>query len=282
MQPADTHAAARRAGRGGAPGFDDLHRRRSTQRVGPVPQVGGPGGDDAGCSARCRPSGPAPGALADHQQPIQALGADRADPSLREGVRVGRLHRRVSTTSASSDRNTSSKARQNFASRSRSRKRTRRPRSSNVSRRLRACWATQAPSGLAVTPPKWTCRVSSSIKNSTDSRRSQMVSTVKQVAGDDAGGLLAQECSPRGGGPPWGRVQPIAVERGTDRGGRDLHAESKELALDALVAQRGFSLARRMISCWTSASSCGRPDARWGSVQALRSAADASAAVSVA
>jgi hypothetical protein len=28
----------------------------------------------------------------DHQQPIQALGADRADPSLREGVCVGRLH----------------------------------------------------------------------------------------------------------------------------------------------------------------------------------------------
>src|SRR5215211_5233503 len=63
-----------------------------------------------------------------------------------------------------------------------------------------------------------------------------MVLTVKQVAGDDAGGLLAQECSPRGGGPPWGWVQLVAVERGTDRGGRDLHAESKELALDALVA----------------------------------------------
>ena len=31
---------------------------------------------------------------ADHQQPIQALGADRADPALRDGVRVGRLHRR--------------------------------------------------------------------------------------------------------------------------------------------------------------------------------------------
>jgi hypothetical protein len=31
---------------------------------------------------------------ADHQQPIQALGADRADPSLGEGVRVGRPHRR--------------------------------------------------------------------------------------------------------------------------------------------------------------------------------------------
>jgi hypothetical protein len=31
---------------------------------------------------------------ADKQQPVEALGADCADPSLREGVRVGRLHRR--------------------------------------------------------------------------------------------------------------------------------------------------------------------------------------------
>jgi hypothetical protein len=31
---------------------------------------------------------------ADNQQPVQALGADPADPSLGEGVRVGRLHRR--------------------------------------------------------------------------------------------------------------------------------------------------------------------------------------------
>ena len=31
---------------------------------------------------------------ADEQQPVEALGADCADPSLCEGVRVGRLHRR--------------------------------------------------------------------------------------------------------------------------------------------------------------------------------------------
>ena len=30
----------------------------------------------------------------DDQQPVKALGPDRPDPSLREGVRVGRLHRR--------------------------------------------------------------------------------------------------------------------------------------------------------------------------------------------
>jgi hypothetical protein len=47
---------------------------------------------------------------------------------------------------------------------------------------LRACWVTQSPLGLAVTPAKWTRRVSSSMKNSTYSRLSQTVSTVKQVA----------------------------------------------------------------------------------------------------
>jgi hypothetical protein len=95
MQLADTYAAARRAGRGGAPGLDDPYRRRSGHWVGPVPQVGGRGVDDASCRARCRPSGRAPGTSADDQQPVEATGADRADPPPREGVRVGRLHRRV-------------------------------------------------------------------------------------------------------------------------------------------------------------------------------------------
>jgi hypothetical protein len=86
------HAARRsscsipRAGRGGAPGFDDLRRRRSTQRVGPVPQVGGRGVDDAGCSARWRPSGPAPGALGRPSTANPGTRRDRADPSLREDL----------------------------------------------------------------------------------------------------------------------------------------------------------------------------------------------------
>jgi hypothetical protein len=42
---------------------------------------------------------------------VQALGADGADPSLRGRVRPGSLH--VKSTSAPSERNTSSKLRQN-------------------------------------------------------------------------------------------------------------------------------------------------------------------------
>ena len=117
--------------------------------------------------------------LPDDQQPVQALGTHRANPTFRVGVRVGCLHRRH-TTSAPSEPITSSKLRQNFVSRSRSKKRTRRPRSCNTSSRLRACWVTQAPLGLAVTPARWTRRVSSSRKHRTYSRLSRMVSTVKK------------------------------------------------------------------------------------------------------
>jgi hypothetical protein len=84
------------------------------------------------------------------QQPVQALGADRANPALR---------------------------------------------SSSAIRRLRACWVTQAPSGLAVTPARWTHRVSSSMKNSTSSRRSQTVSTVKESGrGESHPPALAEPC----------------------------------------------------------------------------------------
>jgi hypothetical protein len=90
------------------------------------------------------------------------------------GVRTG-----VTSTSALSARNTSN-PRQNFASRSRMRNRTGRPGSFSIRSRLRAYWVTQLPVGLAVTPARWTRRVASSMKNSTSSRRSQIVSTVRK------------------------------------------------------------------------------------------------------
>ena len=63
-----------------------------------------------------------------------------------------------------------------------------------------------------------------------------MVSTVKQVAGDDPGGLLVQEHSPRDGRAPWRGAKPVAVQRGTDRGCRHPNAEVQQLSLDALVS----------------------------------------------
>jgi hypothetical protein len=63
-------------------------------------------------------------AMSDDQQPVQALGADGPDPALRVGVGVWGACTGVTSTSAPSAQNTSSKLRVNFASRSRTRKRT--------------------------------------------------------------------------------------------------------------------------------------------------------------
>jgi hypothetical protein len=74
------------------------------------------------------------------------------------------------------------------------------------------------------------------MKNSTDSRCRQMVSTVKQVAGQDRRGLLAQERPPRCARPSRRGIKPVAAQGGGDGGGRDLDAQPEQLAVDALVA----------------------------------------------
>jgi hypothetical protein len=73
------------------------------------------------------------------------------------------------------------------------------------------------------------------MKNSTYSRRSQAVSTVKKSHAD-AGGLLAQELPPGGGRASRCRAKPVTAQRGPDRGGRDAHAKPQEFALEAVVA----------------------------------------------
>jgi hypothetical protein len=85
-------------------------------------------------------------ATANDQQPIQALGADRPHQRSPYAFALGACTG-VTSTSAPSKRNTSSKLRENFASRSCSTKRTRRPCSPSTTSRLRACWVTHWPSG---------------------------------------------------------------------------------------------------------------------------------------
>ena len=70
----------------------------------------------------------------------------------------------------------------------------------STSSRFLACWATQAPAGLAVTPAKWTRRVWSSMKNSTYSRRSHAVSTVKKSQATNPGPAGAGRPARRGRG----------------------------------------------------------------------------------
>jgi hypothetical protein len=98
--------------------------------------------------------------------------------------------------------------------------------------------------GLAVTAARWTRRVSSSRKNSTYSRRNQTVSTVKQVTGEDPGGLAAQERPPCRARPPRSRIKPVATQGRADRGGRDPHAQPQQQRHDAhapILPQAGWS-----------------------------------------
>jgi hypothetical protein len=59
------------------------------------------------------------------------------------------------------------------------------------SEEVRACWATQAPVGLAVTPARCTRRLCSWMKNSTYSRCRNTVSTGSKSQGHDGGCLPA-------------------------------------------------------------------------------------------
>ena len=97
------------------------------------------------------------------------------------------------------------------------------------------------------------------MKSRTYSRRSQTVSTVKQVARHDPGGLLAQERPPGRGSPSRCRIQLVPTQHRSDRGGRNLDAEALELALDALVAparvlpgQADDQLLQLLIKRWSS------------------------------
>ena len=74
------------------------------------------------------------------------------------------------------------------------------------------------------------------MKNSTYSRRSQMVSTVKKSQARMPAACWRRNARQvvavgRGAG-----VEPVAAQRGADRGCRDPDAEPEQLALDALVA----------------------------------------------
>ena len=174
---------------------------------------------------RRRPEGPARGGRARRSAASPGTRPGPSEPSARRTRSPWVPAPACGAPRRPRERNTSSKLRANFASRSRMRNRTCRPRSPSTSRRLRACWVTQAPSGLAVTPARCTRRVSSSMKNSTYSRRSQTVSTVKKSQA-----TIPAAC--------WRRnaCQEVPVRRGAgsspcrrsdraDRGGRDPDAE---------------------------------------------------------
>ena len=103
------------------------------------------------------------------------------------------------------------------------------------------------------------------MKNNTYRRRSKTVSTVKKSHATIPAAWRRR--NPRqvvlahlgAGSSPWRRmVVRIAVA--------ETHAKAQQLALDALIPQRGFSRARRTISPWRSASCGRRPCPRRGKI----------------
>jgi hypothetical protein len=102
--------------------------------------------------------------------------------------------------------------------------------------RLRACCATQSPTGCGVTPSTWTRREATSITNSTYSRCRNTVSTVKKSTASTALAWARRNCRQvradrlgAGSTPPRCRMAQTVLAP-------DPVAESAQLAVDAAVA----------------------------------------------
>lgn len=104
--------------------------------------------------------------LAEDEHPIEALGPDRPDPALREGVGLGSTYGREDHLRLVA-LNTASKLDVYFESRSLIRNRKVVRSSARSNERFRACWVTQAESGFLVAPSTRTRLVASSITNKT-------------------------------------------------------------------------------------------------------------------
>ena len=110
--------------------------------------------------------------------------------------------------------------------------------SCNIQARLRASWATHWPVGWAVTPPRWTLRLWSSIKKRTWRRWNQTVSTVKKSVASIAGRVLADELAPTAGSAAGSGWDALAAQDLGHAHVGDLVAELEHLALDSAIAPR--------------------------------------------
>jgi hypothetical protein len=94
--------------------------------------------------------------------------------------------------------NTASNTSVNLLSRSRIKNLKLSMRSPRLIRKFRACWATQAPVGLAVMPPAGTRRVACSHDEQHREPVKQQGVDAEEVGGEDAEGLGGKELSPGG------------------------------------------------------------------------------------
>src|ERR1022692_375107 len=128
-----------------------------------------------------------------------------------------------------------SKALVYLASRFRIRKRNEPVRSLRSMSRLRACWAVREPAGCAVTPRMCTCRVATSISNSTYRRFEEDRARVEEVTGQQSFCLSAQERPPGGVLIPRSRPAPSAAQDPAHRRFADEVPEPGQLAVHPAV-----------------------------------------------
>src|SRR5215211_5107739 len=177
---------------------------------------------------------------ADDQQPVQALGPRGPDEALGVCVGLWRAERRLDHRDALGAKDLVESAGE---LESRSRISNAMSPSAALRLRLRACWATQRPSGFAVAPARWTRRVCSSMKNSSSSgaatRSRRRRSRRRRCLPPARAGTHARR-APNALAPDQG---PRARAAGEPCSARP-EAELVELARDPLVAPAGI-LARQ-------------------------------------
>jgi hypothetical protein len=118
-------------------------------------------------------------AAVEDQQPVEAFGAHGADEAFGDRVRFRCSHGRADNLDAFASEDSVEVTRELVVAIT-ERKRTGFDRSLSVQASWRASWVTQPPPGFVVQPARCTRRLPSSMKKSTYSRCSRMVSTVKK------------------------------------------------------------------------------------------------------
>ena len=101
--------------------------------------------------------------------------------------------------------------------------------------RLRACWTTQAPSGLLVQPAMHLAALELDEEQDVDPPERDGFHG-EEVAGDHARRLLADERPPGGTAPTRRGRDPLGSEKIANRGLRDREADLLELADDPPMA----------------------------------------------
>ena len=176
--------------------------------------------------------------LTQDQHPVEQLTTYGADPAFGERIRSRRTHRCPQDSDAL-EAKIASKVSVNFASRSRMRNvnLTCSVWSAKSMSRLRACWATHAPVGFAVTPKTRTggsTAPSCTMPTGAEQDRVDM----KQVARHHPLGLRRQELSPRQPRAAGCRVDAGPLENQPHGTRRDRVPEPGEFTLDASVSPR--------------------------------------------